>query len=302
MSQVSGPGKKLLFGSSMSRSSQLLIGPGSTVKFPRVSEAVANFVVKRGDNVPKLIVSPGSFLRRSLPKERLTAPMRSGVIFSEPGGDRNRMDGITPMGATRPALYTSRDTEAVLAEGLHYSGHRQTGPVIHFSQLHESSGLWLVNKTIVTFKVAQAMAMIDIRRDSIEGMEFIKEMNHDPAVHDALQKASYSHILQAIQHAADYSACRGLAFAADALSLNGVAWNTARISQHADRFADNVTVTGQYKEAVPQLRPVLAQEYYANPKDGSPMYVIRVVDPTVNSSDVPRFPVGTEYKEKEEIA
>jgi hypothetical protein len=220
------------------------------------------------------------------------------VIFSKPGGDVNRMDGTTPMGPTRPVLYTSLDTEAAAAEGIHYNPNARQSldrPIINFSQIKERSSLWLPEKTVVTFKVVQPMLFFDIRRDNAEAMEFLQRMNQDQQVRTELRKAGYGHIIQALQDGRDYSASRGLAYGADVgIGLNGVIWNTARISQHADLFADNVSVKGDYLQPVSQLRPLMTQEYYKDQTSGELVYVVQAVDPTVKVSEVSPFPEGTE--------
>ena len=44
-------------------------------------------------------------------------------------------------------------------------------------------------------------------------------------------------------------------------ALDGIAANTARISQHADRFADNLILFGEHKKPVSSLKVVAAVQY-----------------------------------------
>src|SRR5436305_2450112 len=92
--------------------------PPSKIQPRGLCEAVANFIVKHPNRLPKQEIRAGTYLWRTIPQGKLVHPPQGGLIFSAPGGDKNRMDGITPMGATRPALYVG-DKYACLAEGLH---------------------------------------------------------------------------------------------------------------------------------------------------------------------------------------
>jgi hypothetical protein len=127
--------------------------------------------------------------------------------------------------------------------------------------------------------------------DSPEGMGFLKLMNADAAVKAALKKTPYAHIIQAMQALDDYSVSRALAYIADkVIGADGVTWNTARISRHADRFSDNATLTGESKQPLALLRPLFAQEYYE--VGGKLVYVVKALDPTINPDDYGMFPEG----------
>ncbi|GEM_PF-4899140 len=91
----------------------------------------------------------------------------------------------------------------------------------------------------------------------------------------------------------DYSASRGLIYTANrVLRLDGLVWNTARISQHADRFADNVCIVGDYQQPVKKLWPLVMQEYSLNPTNDELEYKLLLVDPTIKPEDLPFFPEG----------
>ena len=65
---------------------------------------------------------------------------------------------------------------------------------------------------------------------------------------------------------------------------------SARISRHADRFSDNATLTGEYKQPLAELRPLFAQEYYE--VGGKLYYVVKALDPTIDPDDFGMFPEG----------
>ena len=82
-----------------------------------------------------------------------------------------------------------------------------------------------------------------------------------------------------------------LAYIADqVIGADGVTWNTARISRHADRFSDNATLTGEYKQPLAELRPLFAQEYYE--VGGKLYYFVKTLDPTIDPGDYGMFPEG----------
>src|SRR5262249_16748200 len=204
-------------------------------------DAVINFILKFPARLPRHQIYAGTYLRRTVSREKLTSPQTGNILYSRPGGDSNRMDGKTTRGNTRPALYLSLDDHASLAENLHYSKHASKVPVIQYKQLEEKAHLWLPEKTVLTLRVQRLLTVADFRRDDVNGMSFLREMQANLDVREALRKARYGHILLGLYDPEDYSVARGMAYAVDqGLGLAGVLFNTARISQHGERFAANL--------------------------------------------------------------
>lgn len=270
----------------------LLLPPPSKIHHPALHEAVIDFGRRNAAAVPVKTIKAGGFFRRAISTARIGDGSKVNWVFSEPGGDSNRYDGKTTQGNTTPAIYLSTDTDAAHAEGLHYSDRQQYAkPAIDLEELRKNAGKWIPSKTIVTFMTTADVRLADFRMDSPEGMAFFKLLNADAAVRAALKKSPYGHILQAAQALDDYSVSRALAYIADKLiGADGVTWNTARISRHADRFSDNATLTGESKRPLAKLRPLFAQEYYE--VGGKLVYVVKPLDPTINPDDYGMFPEG----------
>lgn len=271
----------------------LLLGPPqSKISYVGLHEAVIEYGIKNKAMIPMKKIKSGMFFRRSIANERIGDFSKVGMIFSKPGGDTNRFDGITSMGNTTPAIYLSADTEAANAEGLYYADKsKYSQPAMDRKELTAKSKVWLPDKTIVTFQTVEDVELADFRMDSPEGMQFLKQLNQDPAVRKELASTPYAHVIQGLQSAQEYSVPRGLAYLADqVVNANGSTWNTARISRNADRFSDNATLTGEYLKPVPQLRPVFAQEYHE--VQGKLYYIMRKLDPTINPDDFAPFPEG----------
>src|SRR5579875_2158078 len=66
--------------------------------------------------------------------------------------------------------------------------------------------------------------------------------------------------------------------------------STSRV--HADRFADNVCIFGDYQQPVKKLWPLVMQEYSLNPTNDELEYKLLLVDPTIKPEDLPFFPEG----------
>lgn len=271
---------------------QLLLGPPTKIVYQRLHEAVIESGTKLKLSIPIKDVKTGGLVRRAFASEYLGNGSKTNVIFSKPGGDANRYDGKTAKGDTAPVIYVATDTEAASAEGLHYSDRvKYHTPIMSLKELKKSAALWLPKKTVVTYQTKGDIELADYRMDSAEGMRFLKELNQDANVRAALKLTPYSHIVQALQAADDYSVSRALAYVSDkVLDANGVTWNTARISRNADRFSDNATIKGEYLKPVEELRPLFAQDYYD--VNGELLYIIKNLDATVNPDDYAHFPEG----------
>ncbi len=260
------------------------------IHHPALCEVVLDWVANHAAALPRHLIHAGTYVRRTVSRKRMHDPTTGNIIYSEPGGDRNRMDGGTPRGETRPALYLSLDDHATLAENLHYSGHRSPVPVIQHKQLEEKAPLWLPEKTVLTLRVQRPLVVADLRRDNAGGMKFLREMNADAGVKGALRKAGYGHILLGLYHEEDYSTARGIAYAADRVhGLAGVLFNTARISQHGERFADNLAQYGEYQRPLTDVLVVAAEVFDTDPATGKPVSSIRFFDPSLNRANFPAF-------------
>jgi hypothetical protein len=270
----------------------LLLTAGSKILYPGLNEAVIAFGHAHPSSVPVKTIKAGGFFRRAISTAKVGDASKVAYVFSAPGGDSNRYDGKTTQGDTSPAIYLSTDTDAAHAEGLHYSDRqRYAKPAIDLEELRANAAKWIPSKTIVTFMTTADVTLADFRMDSAEGMAFFKLLNLDAAVRAALTKTPYGHILQAAQALDDYSVSRALAYIADqVIGADGVTWNTARISRHADRFSDNATLTGEYKQPLAELRPLFAQEYYE--VGGKLYYIVKTLDPTIDPDDFGMFPEG----------
>ena len=259
---------------------------------PDLCEAVIDFVATHAGQLPRHQLYAGALVRRTVSREKLSAPQSGSIVYSRPGGDRNRMDGTTPRGDTRPALYLSLDDHATLAENLHYSLHKSRVPVIQFKQLEEKASLWLPEKTVLTLRVQRMLVVADVRRDNAEGMRFLREMNADRAVKEALHRAGLGHVLQGLYNETDYSISRGVAFAIDqSLGLPGLLFNTARISQHGERFADNLALFGDHAQAHPGLLVVAAEEFHRDPRTGQLVPLLTYLHPSIPRDNFPGFKV-----------
>lgn len=266
---------------------------------PDLCEAVANFVIKYPARLPRYSIQGGTYVRRTMKRAKVVCPQDDGrTVDSWPGGDLFRLDGKTPMGDTRPALYTSLDDHAVMAECLHYSKGRSQVPVIQYRQLEDGQHHWRLERTIFTLQVQRPLLVADLRRDDPNGMGFLKDMNADPAVKAALRKAGHAHLLLGLYHDHDFSTARGLAYAVDRhLGLAGVALNTARIAQHGDRFADNLALYGEYRQPLAALKVLAAQDWQVNPKNGSePAWTWTYLDPGLRREDLGHFTGGPERR------
>ncbi len=260
------------------------------IRYPALCEAVIDYVANHAAGLPRHVIRAGAYVRRTVSRNRMHNPLTGNIIYSEPGGDRNRMDGGTPRGATRPALYLSLDDHATLAENLHYSGHRSTMPVIQYKQLEEKAPLWLPEKTVLTLRVRRPLAVADLRRDNAAGMQFLREMNADPGMKAALRKAGYGHVLLGLYHEEDYSTARGIAYAADrTLGLAGMLFNTARISQHGERFADNLALFGEYQRPLTDVVVIAAEEFRTDPATGKAVPSVTYLDPALKPTGFPAF-------------